>query len=99
MTKTLNEKKVQIFRALSNPVRLDVIDQLLEGEKCVCEIQQSLQKYEQSHISKSLAKLKSAGLIKDRRDGMNVYYSLAICCMSDFFNCINRILLSNKDNL
>ncbi len=92
MNKTLNEKKAEIFKALSNPVRLDIIDLLLDGERCVCKIQQELNKYEQPHISKSLAKLKAVGLIKDRREGMNVYYSLAICCMAEFFNCINKIL-------
>ena len=90
--KTVNDKKAEIFKALANPVRLDVIDQLLDGEKCVCEIQKALNKYEQPHISKSLAKLKSVGLIKDRREGMNVYYSLAICCMGEFFNCLNKFL-------
>ena len=92
--KTENEKKAEIFKALANPVRLDVIDQLLDGEKCVCEIQRALNKYEQPHISKSLAKLKSVGIIKDRRDGMNVYYSLAICCMGEFFTCLNKLLNS-----
>ena len=92
MNKDLNIQKAEIFKALANPVRLDVIDQLLDGEKCVCEIQKALSKYEQPHISKSLAKLKSAGLIKDRRDGMNVYYSLSICCMGEFFTCLNKIL-------
>ena len=92
MNKSLNEKKAEIFKALANPVRLDIIDLLLEGEKCVCEIQHALNKYEQPHISKSLAKLKAVGLIKDRKDGLNVYYSLAICCMSEFFGCLNQIL-------
>lgn len=92
MNNNLNDKKAEIFKALANPVRLDVIDQLLEGEKCVCEIQENLKKYQQAHISKSLQKLKSVGLIKDRRDGMNVYYSLSICCMSEFFSCLNKIL-------
>ena len=91
MQKDLYEKKVQIFKALSNPVRLEIIDFLSEGEKCVCEIVEKLN-YEQPHISKSLIKLKEAGLIKDRKDGLNVYYSLKICCMGEFFNCMNRIL-------
>ena len=94
MNESLNDKKAKIFKALSNPVRLDVIDQLLDGEKCVCEIQKALSKYEQPHISKSLAKLKSVGLIKDRREGMNVYYSIAICCMGEFLTCLNKLLNS-----
>ena len=96
MDNNLNNKKAEIFKALANPARLDVIDQLLEGEKCVCEIQENLKKYQQAHISKSLQKLKSVGLLKDRRDGMNVYYSLRICCMSEFFGCLNKIL-KDKD--
>ena len=92
MSNSINDRKAEIFKALSNPARLDIIDQLLEGEKCVCEIQAALEKYEQPHISKSLAKLKSAGLIKDRREGMNVYYSLTICCSVEFFTCLNKIL-------
>ena len=96
MNTTINEKRAEILKALANPVRLDIIDLLLEGEKCVCEIQQALKKYEQPHISKSLARLKSIGLIKDRKEGLNVYYSLKICCIKEFFNCLNKIL-DNKE--
>lgn len=96
MDNNLNGKKAEIFKALANPVRLDVIDQLLEGEKCVCEIQKNLKTYQQAHISKSLQKLKTVGLIKDRRNGMNIYYSLNICCMREFCECLNKILASTK---
>lgn len=92
MTKTLNDKKAEIFKALSNPVRLDIIDLLTDGEKCVCEIHQKLQKCEQPYVSKCLQKLKSVGLIKDRKEGSNVYYSLKICCMGEFMTCLNKIL-------
>lgn len=84
-------KKALIFKALANPMRLEIIDILLDGEKCVCEIVAKL-KYEQPHISKGLTKLKSVGLIKDRKDGLNVYYSLAMCCMGEFLTCINKML-------
>lgn len=87
-----NKKKAEIFKALSNPVRLDIIDLLLDGEKCVCEIQEKLQEYEQPHISKSLAKLKSVGLIKDCKKGANVYYSLKCVCMKDFYCCLDKLL-------
>ena len=95
MKNNLYEKKAQIFKALSNPVRLEIIDFLSDGEKCVCEIVEKLN-YEQPHISKSLIKLKEAGLIKDRKEGLNVYYSLKICCMGEFFSCLNKILKSES---
>ena len=72
MKSNIYEKKAQIFKALSNPVRLEIMDFLADGEKCVCEIVENLN-YEQPHISKSLIKLKEAGLIKDRKEGLNVY--------------------------
>lgn len=91
MNNELNNKKAKIFKALANPVRLKVIDLLIGGEKCVCEIVEELKEYEQPHISKSLSKLKEVGLIQDRKEGLNVYYSLRCSCMSAFFNCINEL--------
>lgn len=90
MNKKFYDKKTEIFKSLANPVRLEIIDLLLDGEKCVCEIVEKL-RYEQPHISKSLIKLKKAGLIKDRKEGLNVYYSIAICCMGEFLSCLNKM--------
>ena len=58
---------------------------LLDGEKCVCEIIDKLKKYEQAHISKSLIKLKDAGILKDRKNGLNVYYSLSMECIKFYW--------------
>ncbi|MFI3301120.1 MAG: metalloregulator ArsR/SmtB family transcription factor [Candidatus Gastranaerophilales bacterium] len=91
MNQNLYEKKIKIFKALANPVRLEIIDFLIEGERCVCEIVEQLD-YEQPHISKSLIKLKEAGIIKDRKDGLKVYYSLAVCCLGEFMACTNKML-------
>ncbi len=88
------EKKALIFKALANPVRLEIIDFLAGGEKCVCEIVEALG-YEQPHISKSLLKLKEAGLISQRKEGLNVYYSLQFCCMREFLHCLDTALLEN----
>ena len=98
VAKNLYEKKALIFKALANPVRLEVLDMLIDGEKCVCEIQEKLKKYQHALISKSLIKLKEAGFIKDRKEGLNVYYSLKICCLGDFFKCLNNILDSDISN-
>ena len=83
------QKKAEIFKALSNPVRLEVLDCLLDGEKCVCEVIEKLKKYEQAHISKSLIKLKQAGILRDRKDGLNVYYKIKMECIKNFINCLN----------
>lgn len=92
--KFLYEKKALLFKALANPVRLEIMDFLAGGEKCVCEIVQELG-YEQPHISKSLLKLKGAGLIVQRKEGLNVYYSLQFNCMAEFLACLNSVLLES----
>lgn len=88
MKSEIYNKKAKLFKALSNPVRLEIIDFLADGEKCVCEIVEKLN-YEQPHISKSLIKLKEAGLIQDKKAGLNVYYSLKTPCVSEFIRCID----------
>lgn len=92
MNNELNIKKAEIFKALSNPVRLEILNTLLYGEKCVCEIIKTLNKYEQPHISKSLTKLKKVGLIEERKESLKVFYKLKCNCIKDFLNCLNNII-------
>lgn len=86
-----------MIKALANPTRLLIVDLLATGEKNVSEIIE-LTGEEQSNISKCLAVLKSNGIVEARKDGMNVYYSLKICCMGDFFVCMNKMLEENSEN-
>src|SRR3989454_3454621 len=63
------------FRALGDETRLQIIDRLSEGEQCVCDLTDLLETA-QSRLSFHLKILKDAGILKDRRDGRWVYYSL-----------------------
>lgn len=58
LTHLLITKKAEKFKALSNPIKLNIIDVLADGERCVYKIIEKLNKYKQPHISKSLTKLK-----------------------------------------
>lgn len=97
MNKELYQKKTKMIKALANPTRLLIVDLLATGEKNVSEIIELIGE-EQSNVSKCLAVLKSNGIVKDRKDGMNVYYSLKICCMGEFFTCMNKMLEENSEN-
>jgi ArsR family transcriptional regulator, arsenate/arsenite/antimonite-responsive transcriptional repressor len=66
----------QFFRALADRTRLRIVNLLARGSLCVCDIQRILRQ-PQSSVSRHLALLKSAGLIRDRRDGMRTFYALA----------------------
>jgi ArsR family transcriptional regulator len=64
-----------LFHALSDPIRIDVVNQLLGGERCVCELTEDLE-MAQSRLSWHLKTLVDAGIISSRREGRWNYYSL-----------------------
>ncbi len=64
------------FSALAEPTRLRLLYQMKNGEICVCFLQGVLQT-NQPKVSRHLAYLKKAGLVKARRQGKWMHYSLA----------------------
>ena len=72
------EAQARIFKALGHPSRLLMVDALRDGEKCVCDLQ-ALVGDDMSTISKHLAVLRDAGVVTRRKQGVNIYYSLALC--------------------
>jgi len=71
------EKIAEIGKALAHPTRLQILQILRLEEACVCHMEAVIGQ-RQAHVSQHLAKLREAGLVEDRRDGMNVFYSLAV---------------------
>src|ERR1035438_7406869 len=65
-----------IFKALGDSNRLRIVNLLLHGELCVCDIQYVLENT-QPNISRHLAYLKRSDMVLDRRDGYRVFYRLA----------------------
>jgi ArsR family transcriptional regulator len=65
----------KIFRSLSDPVRLEILEYLRDGEKCVCEIISHVG-IAQPLVSRHLAILKRCGLVRDRRKGNRRFYSI-----------------------
>ena len=62
-----------IFKALADPTRLRILNCLLEAPGCVCELEPSLE-LPQPLISRHLAYLRNAGLVRDQRQGTRVNY-------------------------
>jgi len=70
------EEPAQLFKALSDETRLRILALLLaHGELCVCDLIATLQ-LPQSTVSRHLAYLRKTGLVRDRREGLWMYYSL-----------------------
>lgn len=64
------------FKVFADTTRIKILYVLLCQEMCVCDIAQSLG-MTQSAISHQLRILKQMDLVKNRRDGKTIYYSLA----------------------
>jgi ArsR family transcriptional regulator, arsenate/arsenite/antimonite-responsive transcriptional repressor len=68
-------RAAQLFHALSDQIRLDVLELLQGGERCVCELMAELD-MAQSRLSWHLKTLSDAGIVTARREGRWNYYSL-----------------------
>jgi DNA-binding transcriptional ArsR family regulator len=67
--------KSTIFYALSDSIRLEIVNYLRQGEKCVCEIVPHLNLI-QPLVSRHLKILKDAGIVKCRKDGTKRMYAI-----------------------
>lgn len=69
-------RAAELLKSMSNPARLMVLCQLTEGEKSVGELERAVP-MSQSALSQHLAVLRTRNLVKTRRAGQSIYYSLA----------------------
>jgi DNA-binding transcriptional ArsR family regulator len=70
------ERASDFLKALSHEARLVILCSLIDGEKSVTEIERMLN-LRQPAVSQQLARLRDDDLVETRRDGKNIYYSLA----------------------
>ncbi len=84
-----NGFKSIVFHALSDPIRLEILLYLRNGEKCVCEIVPQL-KLIQPLVSRHLKILKDAGIIRCRKEGTKRMYSVVD---SRIYNVIDALTL------
>ncbi|TEB05085.1 putative HTH-type transcriptional regulator [Pelotomaculum schinkii] len=71
----LTQNKADILKAMAHPTRINILESLREGERCVCEIIELVDS-EQSNTSQHLAQLKKNGIISSRKDGLKVIYKV-----------------------
>lgn len=89
--KALIEAKATVFKALGHPTRLWIAEQLAGGEKCVCELVETIDA-DFSTVSKHLTILKQAGVVVDEKRGKQVYYRLKVPCILQFMPCIEAVI-------
>ena len=86
MTSSAN-KACKLMSVLSNRDRMMLLCEISQGEKCVSELEESLQIH-QPTLSQQLTVLRNEGLVSTRKEGKNIYYSLS----SDIAISVIRLL-------
>ncbi len=85
------DELAHVTRAIAHPVRLRIIEALGQGEACVCHLTHVLGQ-RQPYVSQQLMRLREAGLVQDRRDGVMVYYRLTCDCTGEVIASMHRLL-------
>ena len=93
-TRTRFEARAKIIKAMAHPTRLFLIDELSKGERCVCELT-GMVGADVSTVSKHLSVLRNAGIVRDEKRGAQVFYTLRVSCITDFFTCVESVLESS----
>lgn len=79
----------EVFKALSNPNRLLIVDALAEGERCVADLT-ALVGLDMSTVSNHLSVLRHVGIVTDDRRGTQVFYALRKPCLLNIFCCLDE---------
>jgi ArsR family transcriptional regulator len=74
--KTLFELQSEVCKTLASPKRLEILNALKDGEKTVSELVEILG-VPKANVSQHLAVMRHKGILKSRRDGVNIFYSVA----------------------
>ena len=86
----------RMLKAMSDPKRLRIVDMLSCGELCACEILEAFQ-ITQPTLSHDMKVLVEAGIVRDRRAGKNIYYSLDTERLQELHEALGRIFRDKPD--
>ncbi len=96
MKKALYELQSNIWRVFSSPKRLEILDLLSDRELSVGQLTR-LANIRQANLSQHLSILREKGIVKTRRDGVTIYYSLTTPQIIKVFDIIKQLLLKKLD--
>lgn len=80
--------RAEVFKALGHPDRLRILEELADGERCVCDLVESVGS-SWSTVSRHLSVLKQAGVLADEKRGLQVFYRVVLPCVSSFMECLD----------
>lgn len=90
-TKSRYGARAKVMKALAHPTRLFIVDQLADGPHCVCELTEMIGA-DVSTVSRHLSVLRDAGIVDDDKRGNQVFYSLRVPCVLNWYSCVAGVL-------
>jgi ArsR family transcriptional regulator, arsenate/arsenite/antimonite-responsive transcriptional repressor len=96
--KSVSDLRIKILSALSDPTRLELLDYLSGGERCVCEILPAFQR-SQSTISKHLNILYEANILERKVEGKRTVYSIKDPQVFDLIRMVDSMALMQVSQL
>ena len=90
-----SDQFIGIMESLSDPIRINILELMMGGEICVCDIVK-VTGLSQSKISYHIKILKDSGLISDRQEGRWVYYKLDFEVLTDVKNWMANLIQSSS---
>lgn len=96
-TKARYEARATVIKAMAHATRLFIVEELARGERCVQEITEMVGA-DVSTVSKHLSVLKNAGIVQDQKRGAQVFYSLVVPCVVNFFTCVESVLRARAED-
>ena len=89
--------KSELFKSLGHPVRVQVLEQLVGGERSVGSLAEALGS-ELSNLSQQLGVLRRSGIVTTRREGNTIYYALRDPGTAELLAAAHRMLISNLED-
>lgn len=81
-------QRAEVFKALGHQDRLRILEELEDGERCVCELVESVGS-SWSTVSRHLSVLREAGVVADEKRGLQIFYRIALPCVASFMTCLD----------
>jgi DNA-binding transcriptional ArsR family regulator len=87
---SLQAFKAEFFKALGHPVRIRILERLISGARSVQDLQEALD-LEQPIVSQHLAMLRAKNIVKARKEGTTVWYTISVAPIDELLAIARRI--------
>ncbi|MFH1514184.1 MAG: metalloregulator ArsR/SmtB family transcription factor [bacterium] len=90
------QARAKIIKSMAHPTRLFIVDILAQKELSVGDLTDMIGA-DVSTVSKHLSILKNAAIVRDEKRGTQVFYSLSVPCVLNFFSCVESVIKSSVE--